>query len=109
MKKLIRNKLAKKFLQKDSESVIYLTDEKKIRKYLALKIVEEAREVAEEILKDDFNEIDFAEEVADLTEILNTSVIHFDVDHFRIDLAKVGKFEKKGGFSDFALKVKKVK
>ena len=109
MKKLIRNKLAKKFLQKDPESVIYLTDEKKIRRYLAAKIMEEAQEVADEILRPVFKENNFCEEMADLEEILKDTVIYLGVEPDGIDLASLNKRGEKGSFSDFALKVKKVK
>lgn len=109
MKKLVRDKLAKKFISIDENSIEYLKDEKLIRKYLAKKIIEEANEVSEEILKGRLNKNHLMEEIGDLQEVMYTLSYHFDLNPEDIKEIRDEKYENKGGFEEFTLKVKKVK
>jgi len=106
-KKLIRKKVAEDHLSRDEASVIILKTAKEKRAALAEKILEEAQEVADELLKDRIVKKNLTEELADVCEVLYTICLELNISDIKLQNIQDDKYELKGGFEDFYYKVQK--
>ena len=105
--KLIRSKIALQYIERDKTSIQKLKNNKDKRKYLAEKIIEEAKEVAAEIAAPRIKRKNLIEELADLQEIIYTAKILLHITDEEIKEAQDNKYEEKGGFEEFFLRLDK--
>lgn len=104
-RKLIRTKIAEERKMKPELSIPYY--DKEVREFLAKKILEEAQEVAEEILcdrwvtKGSLRRDRLKEELGDLYDISQGVMRYFGISQKGFHEAREAKVAKKGDFSQF--------
>jgi len=107
IKKLIREKVALDHLERDKSSVLKITNKRERRNLLADKIIEECKEVAEELSKKRLNKKRLIEELGDVLEVIYTMRQELNIDEDDVTTCQNDAYESRGGFEDFYYRVKK--
>lgn len=91
--KLVRDKIPQ-IIQNEGKTVYSCTlDGENLRKMLKTKLIEESREVSKATTKEEM-----INELADISEIIETIYEIFDIEEIDVDLAKNKKMKESGSF-----------
>ena len=91
--KLVRDKVPQ-IIQNKGKVVYYsMLDGDNLRKMLKIKLIEESRDVSKAMTKGEM-----INELADISEVIETIYEIFDIEEIDVDLAKNKKMKEKGTF-----------
>ena len=93
--KLVRDKIPEIIRQDGKEPVVRIMEKAEFVSELKAKLVEESNEVASAEDREHF-----IDELADVKEVLNALFATEEITEEEVELARVAKAEKRGGFED---------
>ncbi len=92
--KLVRDLIPEIIERNGDNAVVHVLDEKKFKKELLKKLIEESKEV----LEAETNEEELKKEVGDVLEVLDYIIKSFQFNKTEIEKIKTDRKEKRGGF-----------